>query len=151
MKSVWIGAGITLAFGWSAVVQADVLYLKSGDRLTGGVDSISGGKVVLKTDFAGTIAVKLDTIQHLESETVFEIRTDSGDKLRGQFAATEDAQQFRPEEGELRDLDLATLASARENNLGLRDLGSDWSNRFEAGISASSGNTDTAAQNYLLE
>jgi putative salt-induced outer membrane protein YdiY len=154
MKSVRIGAGIlfiliaTLTSTWAA---ADVLHLKSGDRLTGEVDSIAGGKVILKTDFAGTIGVKLDTILHLESEKVFELRTSEGTRLRGQFAVTPDAQQFRPEEGAVTDLDLGTVASARENHLGLRDLGSDWSNRFEAGISASTGNTETSAQNYLLE
>jgi putative salt-induced outer membrane protein YdiY len=35
--------------------------------------------------------------------------------------------------------------------MGFADLGSDWTNRFDAGISASSGNTDTASQNYQWE
>lgn len=154
MKSVRIGAGIlfvlisALTSTWA---RADVLHLQSGDRLTGEIDSISGGKVILETDFAGTIGVKLDTILQMESEKVFELRTNEGNRVRGQFTVTSDAQQFRPEEGEPADLDLGTVASARENHLGLRDLGSDWSNRFEAGISASTGNTETSAQNYLLE
>jgi putative salt-induced outer membrane protein YdiY len=87
----------------------------------------------------------------MESEKTFEIRTADGTKQRGQFAVTADTQQFRPEDGELADLDLTALKSAGENNLGLADLGSDWTNRFTAGISASSGNTDTAAQNYAFE
>jgi len=130
---------------------ADVLYLSSGDRLSGEIDSIGGGKVILKTDFAGTIGVKLDTVKHMESEKTFEIRTEDGTKQRGQFAVTSDAQQFRTESGELADLDLASVNSAGVNKLGLKDLGSDWTNRFDLGISASSGNTETSAQNYLLE
>jgi putative salt-induced outer membrane protein YdiY len=146
-------AGVVLLAGifLAASAVADVLHLQSGDRLTGEIDSIAGGRVVLKTDFAGTIAVKLDTVASIESETVFEIRQDEGEKLKGQFIAEGDTQQFQPTSGEAQSLDLALVASARQNNLSITDLGTDWSNRFEAGISASSGNTDTASQNYLLE
>jgi putative salt-induced outer membrane protein YdiY len=143
--------GLALALFLMGTAQADVLYLASGDRLTGEVDSVIGGKVILKTDFAGTIGVKLDTIQHMESEKTFELRKEDGERVRGQFAVTADAQQFRTEEGTLADLDLSTVRSANENRLGLTDLGSDWNNRFDAGISASSGNTETASQNYQLE
>ena len=62
-----------LAAGWSLTATADVLHLVSGDRLTGEIDSIGGGKVILNTDFAGTIAVKLETVKHMESEKVFEM------------------------------------------------------------------------------
>ena len=98
-----------------------MLHLASGDRLTGEIDSIGGGKVILKTDFAGTIAVKLETVKHMESEKTFEIRTDAG-RQKGQFAVTSDAQQFRTDGGELADLDLTTLKSAGENNLGIADF-----------------------------
>lgn len=135
----------------AGIASADVLHLSSGDRLSGEIDSIVGGKVVLKTDFAGTIAVQLETVKHLESEKTFEIRTADGSRTRGQFAVTSDTQQFRADGGQVEDLDLASVRSAGENKLGLADLGSDWTNRFEAGISASSGNSDTTSQNYLLE
>jgi putative salt-induced outer membrane protein YdiY len=151
MKRTGKGAGLLLTLLMTVSAQADVLYLVSGDRLTGEIDSVTGGKVILKTDFAGTIGVKLDTVQHMESEKVFELRTADGEKMRGQFAATADEQQFQVEEGGLADLDLTTLKSANENKMGFADLGSDWTNRFDAGISASSGNTDTASQNYQWE
>ena len=80
----------------AAAASADVLYLNSGDRLTGEIDHIGGGKIVLKTEFADTIAVKLETVKHLESDKVFEMRMTDGGKQRGQFAVTADAQQFRP-------------------------------------------------------
>lgn len=142
-----------LVFGgafYSLTAAADVLHLASGDRLTGEIDSIGGGKVILKTDFAGTIAVKLETVKHMESEKTFEIRTDVG-RQTGQFAVTSDAQQFRTDGGDVADLDLTTLKSAGENNLGMADFVADWTNRFDAGISASSGNTETSSQNYLWE
>lgn len=154
MKQV-LAQGVRLLAGVlclsAAAANADVLHLKSGDRLTGTVDTITGDRVVLKTDFAGTIAVKLDTVATVESETVFELRTDDGERVRGQFAVSAEAQEFRVEEGDTRPLDLATLTSARQNNLSFKDLGRDWQNRFDAGISASSGNTETASQSYLFE
>jgi putative salt-induced outer membrane protein YdiY len=135
---------------YSLAAAADVLHLASGDRLSGEIDSIGGGKVILKTDFAGTIAVKLETVKHMESEKTFEIRTEAG-RQKGQFAVTSDAQQFRTDGGELADLDLTTLKSAGENNLGMASFTADWANRFDAGISVSSGNTETSSQNYLWE
>ena len=132
-------------------VQADVLHLKNGDRLSGEVDSIVGGKVVLKTEFAGTLTVKQDAIAHLESDKTFELRRNGSDSIKGQFAVTDNAQEFRVEGGGLETIDLAGIASARQNNLGLKDLGSDWANRFDVGVSISTGNTDTENQNYLLE
>ncbi len=135
----------------ASVAQAGVLNLTNGDRLTGEIDSIAGGRLVLNTEFAGTIGVKLDTVKNFESDKTFEIRTENGQKSRGQFVVTSDAQQFRSESGELADLDLSTLKAAGENHLGIADLGSDWETRFDAGISASTGNTETSAQNYLLE
>lgn len=129
---------------------ADVLHLASGDRLSGEIDSISGGKVLLVTDFAGTIAVKLETVKHMESEKTFELRTDDGRK-KGTFAVTSDAQQFRTEDGQLADLDLASVRYAGENNIGVQSWTADWTNRFDAGISVSSGNTETNSQNYLWE
>lgn len=134
-----------------AVAQAGVLNLTNGDRLTGEIDSITGGRLVLNTEFAGTISVKLDTVKNFESDKTFEIRMEDGQKSRGQFVVTSDAQQFRAENGAVADLDLASLKAAGENKLGMKDLGSDWETRFDAGITASTGNTETSAQNYLLE
>lgn len=135
----------------ASAVHAGVLNLKNGDRLTGEIDSITGGKVILKTEFAGIIAVKLETVQNIDSDKTFELRMDGRKRTRGQFVVSADAQQFKSEDGELADLDLAQVRRAGENKLGIADLGSDWETRFDAGISASSGNTKTASQNYLLE
>ena len=130
MKRIGLCAGLVMGLLAMGTTWADVLHLTSGDRLSGEIDSISGGKVILKTDFAGTIGVKLETTLHMESEKTFETRTADGAKQRGQFAVTDQAQQFRADGGDLADLDLSTLKSAGENKLGLTDLGSDWSNRF---------------------
>ena len=148
-KSLYLLVAMLLAVSTGA--QAGVLHLVNGDRLTGEIDSITGGRLILKTEFAGTIGVKVDTVKHFESDKTFEIRTADSRKARGQFVVTSDAQQFRTEGGELTDLDLSTLKAAGENKLGITDLGSDWVTRFDAGISASTGNTETSAQNYLLE
>jgi putative salt-induced outer membrane protein YdiY len=144
-------AGFTAALILAQSLQADVLHLSSGDRLTGEIDSVVGGKVVLKTDFAGTINVGLETVEHMESEKVFELRRKGESDVSGQFVVSAGQQQFKPEDGAAASLDLATVGSARENNLALTSLTSDWSTRFDAGISVASGNTDTESQNYSFE
>jgi len=144
----WVLVGALMG---AQLAVADVLYLASGDRLTGDIDSVTGGKVILKTDFAGTINVSLDTIAQMESEKNFDLRRDGQETVSGQFVVSAGAQAFQIEDGESTALDLTTVSSAKQDNLGIRDLGSDWANRFDAGISVASGNTETESQNYGFE
>ena len=46
-----------------ASVRADVVVMQNGDRLTGTVDSISGGRVLIDTEYAGLVAVDVSAVQ----------------------------------------------------------------------------------------
>ena len=47
---------------WAGTAVADTVVLENGDRLTGTVDSIAGGRLVLTTEYAGNVPIKLDQV-----------------------------------------------------------------------------------------
>ena len=51
----------------STVVHADTVWMTNGDRLTGSLVFFDGGKLVLKTDYAGEIALQWKNVATLES------------------------------------------------------------------------------------
>ncbi len=55
-----------LTFSLSA--QADTAWLKNGDRLTGHILLLDNGKLLLKTNYAGTITLDIKKVATLESD-----------------------------------------------------------------------------------
>src|SRR6185312_11437003 len=58
IKSVLL---LLLLFG--AVVNAEQISLKNGDRLTGTIVSMDGKKLVLKTTYAGDVSINWDSVE----------------------------------------------------------------------------------------
>ena len=90
----------------SALLMADEVYMVNGDRITGKVKTMQGGKLTIESDLAGTLTVdiaKVATIQtteavevHLQDGTAFNkplIKSDSG-KFSFQGDQTLKAQEF---------------------------------------------------------
>lgn len=57
-----------LSVTFSSVILADTVWLKNGDRLTGRIVLLDSGKLLLKTNYAGTITLKISKVATLESE-----------------------------------------------------------------------------------
>jgi hypothetical protein len=55
---------------------ADTVWLKNGDRLTGKVKVLDGGKLMLETDYGGSIPLDWSKVATLESETPMLVRQD---------------------------------------------------------------------------
>jgi putative salt-induced outer membrane protein YdiY len=68
--------GCVLAF--SAVVHADQITLKNGDRLTGTVVKSDGKTLVLHTDAAADVTLKMDAIQEIKSDAELNVTTKDG-------------------------------------------------------------------------
>ena len=70
----------------TASVYADTVLLNNGDRLTGKVDSISGGHVLLITEYAGGVSIDLAAVAELSTEEAFDVEV--GDvSTNGKFVA----------------------------------------------------------------
>lgn len=64
---------------FAAPLQADSLLLKNGDRLSGTILLLDNGKLLLKTDYAGTITIKTDKIATIETDGQLQIRKNNFD------------------------------------------------------------------------
>lgn len=66
--------------------MADVIETKNGARLVGTITDVDGTNVVLSTDYAGDIKVKLDEVASLTTEQPLVVRLESGTVLEGRIA-----------------------------------------------------------------
>ena len=64
-----------LTFSLSA--QADTAWRKNGDRLTGHILLLDNGKLLLKTNYAGTITLDIKKVATLESDQPLLVKLDT--------------------------------------------------------------------------
>lgn len=128
---------------------ADTLVMLNGDRLSGRLDSITGGKAIFETSYAGRILVNTDEIRTLETDESYSIRlTDR--TIEGYFASQENIQQLRISKGNQRLL-LTEVRVADQSRDPFSSFTAEWSTRLDLALSLAEGNTTTEASNLLLE
>lgn len=68
----------------STPLIADTVWLKNGDKLTGTIELVDGGKLLLKTDYAGSITLDLHKVATLESERELLVKQDdfTGERVK---------------------------------------------------------------------
>ena len=69
---------IIMVLGFSIVAQADVVVFKNGDKLTGKVIKMEGGKLTFKADIAGEIPLDLANIQTFSTDEPAEFHLQDG-------------------------------------------------------------------------
>lgn len=62
---------------------ADEVYLKNGNHLSGSIVSMSAGKLVLDTDFAGRLSIDWDHVERLFSDAPVTLVLLDGSTIRG--------------------------------------------------------------------
>ena len=128
---------------------ADTLTMLNGDRLTGRLDSITGGKAVFETTYAGQVWVDLDQIQLLETDEPYLVRV--GDRsLQGLFSRVENKQELLGLNGS-ESLQLQRVRSASQSRNRLTQFTAEWGTRLDLALSLADGNSSTEASNVLLE
>lgn len=127
------------------------MHLKNGDRLSGTVDSIDGKRVVLDTDVAGKVVLKLSSVLNIETEESFDVKLKSGTKATGRFAVDDGAQTIEAQEEAPLPVALEEIRSAGQDRIAFVNLGSDWSTRLDLAAAISSGNSETESFNTVLE
>ncbi|MDD0845502.1 DUF481 domain-containing protein [Pseudomonas sp. Gutcm_11s] len=60
----------------STPLFADTVWLKSGDKITGTIQLLDSGKLLLKTDFAGVITLDMKKVATLESDQALLVKQD---------------------------------------------------------------------------
>jgi hypothetical protein len=72
----------------------DVIFLKNGDRLSGDVKELSRDMLRYKTDSMGTIYVRWEDIQSIETEKFLRIELKSGRRVVGTLARADTPEQL---------------------------------------------------------
>jgi hypothetical protein len=80
---VLVAASLSLATSVHAAAKTDIVELKNGDRITCEIKKLERGKLTVKTDGIGTIAIEWDDIQRLTSTARFDIERISGEHAYG--------------------------------------------------------------------
>lgn len=75
---------------------ADQIVMKNGDRLTGSIEKSDGKIIVLKTDYAGELTVKLDAVQSITSAGSLHVVLKSGQTIAGSVAVANDTLTVIP-------------------------------------------------------
>src|SRR3972149_1174975 len=125
---------------------ADEVILESGDKLTGTVVKVEGGKLTLKTDYAGAIEIPVEKIKSLVTDQPAEIKMESGEVLKGKLKTSEEGK-LAVEPGPGRELATVDWGKVVAVNPPPRKL----TGNFTVGGTSQSGNTDRASASVGAE
>lgn len=139
---------MAFAICFSISTLADVVVMSNGDRITGRLDSVAGGSVILETSYAGTVRLDLSQIQSLQTDESFAVRLPAG-VVEGFFSA-DGLQKLRTKGGNV-DLALTDIRSATQSSNQFTQFTAQWNARLDLTLSLADGNTTAEASNVLLE
>ncbi len=119
--------------------DADVLYLKNGDRITGEIKRVWDGEVFIEAPYTDEFAVEMIAVERIESDREFEIELRDHSEVTGRFDLDEFGDMVLvTESGEM------PFSPAAIEELDEPEEYFDWSARSDLSFSGSSGNTDTS-------
>lgn len=132
---------IALAAG-SGQALADTVWMKNGDRLTGKVTLLDGGKLLLETAYGGSIPLKWSDISTLESEQRLLVKKKGeADDRAYSLQAGEPGQVVLTDAGGSRVESLSAISQLIKPKPLVADLR--WKGNVDAGLDYKRGETDT--------
>jgi len=70
----------------AAATKTDVIELRNGDRITCEIRKLERGKLTVKTDGLGTVAIEWDDVERLASKATYDVELESGQRVFGSLA-----------------------------------------------------------------
>lgn len=126
-----------LALGAAALpAAADEVELADGSRFPGTVQSLSDGKLKVKTESAGTVTAKWDQVRTLKSDRIFRVVLHDGSVFTGQISLQGEALVIR-EEGK----PAAQVTRALVETIRLAETA--WSGTITVSYTAEDGNSSS--------
>jgi putative salt-induced outer membrane protein YdiY len=131
---------------FSHYAVADQITLKNGDRITGAITIADSTSLNLKTDYAGTLAIKWDAVQAVSSDQPLYFTSKTGQKVVGTVTTADGKFQVATKDG-------GTVSVAKEDVKNVRSESEQknygaWGGSLDSGLSLSRGNSDTT--NFTL-
>jgi putative salt-induced outer membrane protein YdiY len=135
--AIFISSSLLL---FAADVFADKVGLDNGDSLTGTVVKLEGGKLTLKTDYAGSIDIVTSKITSLVTDQPVEVHTTGGEVLKGTLKVVEPGKLIvDTPEREAATVDWTKVAAINPPPQGV------WSGNITVGGNRQSGNTERSS------
>lgn len=124
----------------SLAVQADVLVLKNGDRITGEIKRIWDDEITIEPEYSDEFQVDIPAVEHIESDHEFEIELADGTSLLARFSgAGADGRQTMMSAEKSVSVPLAQLFEVDEPPDEF-----DWEGHIDFSATVNGGNTDTS-------
>jgi putative salt-induced outer membrane protein YdiY len=137
-----LGAVLLLATG---VAQADEVRLKNGDRLSGTVLEMTGGKLVLKTSYAGKIKIDWSQVTGLTTDKPLCVQGQGGKISQGQALSAGGGELKLSQDGKAQVLALSQVKAINpEDKDPFKITGS-----ISLGMNSTRGNTNKYDQSLL--
>jgi len=131
-----------------AVDGKDEILLKNGSRLIGEVVDSRDGKVKIKTDFAGTLSVKLDQVVSVNTEAPVVVLMEDKTVVKGDSLEIKDEELVLAETGQSYPLEQLSVVNPQPWELG---QGYRWTGLLGAALVRQRGNTDTDELDYKVD
>src|SRR5512135_81350 len=140
LRSMALLTALPLAL-FAKATFADKIVLENGDTLSGTVVKLQGGKLTLKTDYAGSIEIESGKVKSIVTDEPVEVHTTSGEILKGKLKVVEPGKlTVEPSaEREATAVDLQKVAAINPPPQGV------WHGSVTIGGNLQSGNTDRAS------
>ena len=90
--SIMFGFCFFIFIFWAGAVLADEVILENGDKMTGTVVKVEGGKLILKTDYAGSVEIQMEKIKSIVTNNPVEVHMESGEVLKGKLKTVEEGK-----------------------------------------------------------
>jgi len=121
---------------------ADTVWLKNGDRLTGKISVLDGGKLLLETDYGGSIPLKWSSIATLESNQKLLIKQGqvAGEVVQS-LQASDDGKVILANGASPRTVELASISQIIHPKPLVQDL--TWKGNIDVAMDYKRAETDT--------
>ena len=120
-------------------VNADVLVLKNGDRITGEIKQIWDNEITIEPEYSDEFEVDLPAVDHIISEREFEIDMKDGREIVATFPGeNQDGEQLIDVDGQQLAVELGEFLELDEPE----DY-YDWETNIDFSSTVNSGNTDS--------
>ena len=137
-------------FAVAAVAAPDRIALKNGSTILGTVTDAESGRLVVETDFAGTIKIAQEQIENLQTETPMSLQLADGTVLESSPLRVENERLVlnTPENEETYALTDLVRVNPEPWEVG---EGYRWTGLASAGLSLAQGNTENSELDYKAE
>jgi putative salt-induced outer membrane protein YdiY len=123
------------------IVSGDEILFKSGDRLTGTVKSVDGGKMVFDSAVAGPVTLKMDSIKTFSTEKAIEIVQTNGTVVVQRVGMGADGQVIvLADAAQPQTVPFTEIAKINPGK-------SKWTGSIVAGAALTRGNTESSTAN----